>query len=128
MPEFTIGFELIREPNGLLETGDVVATHTHNHAHNTDLTMGLWEVRRFQPVVDQDGKQKAGADGTPDWVALPSLIIRGGGPRSTIHIPANMRHEFRVVEGPAFYRCRFVHRDRDGNPSEVLQGYDSAYV
>jgi hypothetical protein len=128
MPEYIVGHEFIREPSGLLQTGAVVNTHTHNHHHNTHLISGLWEVHRFQQIVDEGGQPKAdGGDGF-QWLALPVVKIRGGGPRSIIPIPANMRHRFVVLEGPAFYRCCFVHRDADGNPSEIYHGYDEAYV
>ena len=128
MPEYIVGHEFIREPSGLLQTGDVVNTHTHNHHHNTHLVCGLWEVHRFQPIVDADGQHKVDAGGEPQWLALPVVKIKGGGPRSVIPIPANMRHKFVVLEGPAFYRCCFVHRDAGGNPSEIYHGYDEAYV
>jgi len=128
MPEYVVGHEFVREPAALLKAGDIIATHTHNHHHNTHLTLGLWEVHRFQPIVDGEGVQKRGADGQPEWTALPVLTVKGGGPGSIIPIPGNMRHKFVVIEGPAFYRCCFVHRDAEGRPSEVYHGYDSAYV
>lgn len=128
MPEYVVGHELIREPASLLQTGEVVQTHTHNHHHNTHLISGLWEVHRFQPVTDENGKQKADANGDPLWFALPVVKVKGGGPRSIIPIPPNMRHKFVLLEGPGFYRCCFVHRDALGNPTEIYHGYDSAYV
>jgi len=125
--EYIIGHEFIREPNAFLETGYVIQSHTHNHHHNTHLTYGLWEVHRFQPIVGNDGQQLRDKDGEPMWTALPVVKVKGGGPRSIIPIPANMKHKFIVLEGPAFYRCCFVHRDDEGKPSEIYHGYDGAY-
>jgi hypothetical protein len=125
--EYIVGHEYVREPNGLLETGAIVPTHTHNHHHNTHLVLGLWEVHRFLPACDAEGKQTCDIVGELQWTALPVLKIRGGGPRSIVPIPANMRHKFVLLEGPGFYRCCFVHRDENGNPSEVYHGYDDAY-
>jgi hypothetical protein len=117
----------VREPDSLLNTGDAVETHTHTHHHNTHLVQGLWQVHRFDPVMTTNGEQSRDTEGELLWHALPVLTIKGGGPRSIVPIPANMRHRFVVLEGPAFYRCCFVHRDKDGNPSEIYHGYESAY-
>jgi hypothetical protein len=122
MAEYICGFEYIREPDDILPEGSVVDTHTHNHHHNTHLTMGLWEVHRYQPILDGDGKETGG------WVELPVLQIQGGGPRSIVPIPANMKHKFILLQGPGFYRCVFSHRDMDGNIVEGTQHYTSAYV
>lgn len=122
--EYDLGFERIREPGRWLQTGEKVETHTHNAHHNTDFTHGVWYVRRWQPITDENGVQKIGADGKPDWHELEALTIKGGGPRCTIPIPKNMKHEFTVLEGPAFYRCRFVWRDAQGNVSEVNHHYE----
>jgi hypothetical protein len=124
MAEYIKGFETIREPDGLLETGAVVTTHTHNFHHNTDFTMGLWEIHRFQPIVGKDGAQMVGGNSNePMWTELPIERLRGGGPHHTIEIPKNMAHRFVLLEGPGFYRCRFINRDRNGNPVEEWQGH-----
>lgn len=125
--EYVVGHEFVREPDAVLKTGDVVNTHVHNHHHNTHLVMGLWEVHRYLPQTDENGVHAKGHDGKHLWNELPVLIVKGGGPRSIIPIPANMRHSFKVLEGPAFYRCCFVHRDAEGKPAEVYHGYDDAY-
>lgn len=121
MAEYDCGFEHIREPNALLPEGSVVETHTHNEHHNTHLTMGLWEVHRFQPIVSDAGEQL-------DWLEMPTYEIQGGGPRSIIPIPKNMKHKFVLLKGWGFYRCVFAHRDVDGNYCEVTQHYAQAYV
>ncbi len=128
MAEYTVGFEFIREPEEMLPEGSVVDTHKHNFHHNTHLTAGLWEVHRYQPIVGDDGVQKTDADGELLWHEMPLLTIQGGGPRSIVPIPANMRHKFVLLKGPGFYRCVFAHRDADGNYSEVTQHYAHAYV
>jgi hypothetical protein len=121
MTEYIIGFEFVREPEDLLPEGSVVETHTHNYHHNTHLTMGLWDVFRYAPIVDADGK-------VTSWQELPALRVQGGGPRSIVPIPANMKHKFVLVKGWGFYRCVFAHRDVDGNYCEAPTGYRSAYV
>lgn len=121
MAEYIAGFEFIREPDALLPEGSVVETHTHNHHHNTHLTIGLWEVYRYQPIVNDAGERTG-------WNELPVLQIQGGGPRSIVPIPANMKHKFVLLKGWGFYRCVFAHRDAEGNYSEAPQGYASAYV
>lgn len=120
MSEYTTTIAYIREPNELLPEGSVVETHTHNHHHDTHLTMGLWEVHRFQPIHKDSGET--------DWLEMPLLLVRGGGPRSVVPIPANMRHKFVLLEGPGYYRCVFGHRDSDGRLSEAFTGYlDATY-
>jgi len=126
LPEYIVGHEFVREPQGLLETGAVVETHTHNQHHNTHLTLGLWAVHRYQPVCDAEGNQLKIGDALA-WQALPVLTIKGGGPRSIVPIPANMRHKFVLLEGPGFYRCCFAHRDGNGRLAEIYHGYDDAY-
>lgn len=121
MAEYIVGFEFIREPQELLPEGSVVDTHTHNYHHNTHLTMGLWEVHRYQPIVNDAGENIG-------WHELPTLQIQGGGPRSIVPIPANMKHKFVLLKGWGFYRCVFAHRDADGNYCEVPQHYGHAYV
>jgi hypothetical protein len=128
MPEYIVGHEFIREPGALLKTADIVETHTHNQHHNTHLTLGLWEVHRYQPNVKADGSQAMDGDGELLWTELPVLTIKGGGPRSIVPISANMKHKFVLLEGPGFYRCCFVHRDADGRPAEVYHGYDEVYA
>lgn len=127
MAEYTVGFEFVREPNDLLPEGAVVETHQHRHHHNTHLTMGLWEVHRFQPVVLANGEQAADKDGEKLWIPMPVLTIQGGGPRSIVPIPAHMRHKFVLLKGLGFYRCVFAHRDADGNVIEHTEHYISAY-
>lgn len=119
--EYIVGHEFFREPDELLPEGSVVETHTHNEHHNTHLTMGLWEVHRFQPVVDGDGTLLS-------WLEMPMLIVQGGGPRSVVGIPKNMKHKFVLLKGRGFYRCVFPHRDADGNLTEAPIGYGAAYV
>lgn len=121
MAEYSLGFEFVREPNDLLPEGSIVETHTHNFHHNTHLTMGLWEVHRFLPVVNDAGERTG-------WHELSLLVIQGGGPRSIVPIAANMRHKFVLLKGPGFYRCVFAHRDAEGNVCEVTQHYSHAYV
>lgn len=129
MAEYIAGFEFIREPDEILPEGSVVNTHTHNHHHNTHLTMGLWEVYRYQPVIGPDGQQLLGGNSNePMWIEMPVLKIQGGGPRSIVPIPANMKHKFVLLKGDGFYRCVFAHRDADGNYIEAPQGYAHAYV
>lgn len=158
MAEYNLGFEFIREPDSFLPEGSEVRTHTHAQHHNTHLDAGLWEAHREQPIVGADGKQAVGADGEPLWYALPVLTIQGGGPRSVLPIPANMRHRFVLLEDPlakelkeraantddealaallmraasrlnrGFYRCVFAHRDAEGKITEHTQHYTSAYV
>lgn len=120
MAEFIVGHEYIREPESFLSTGDVVEFHTHNHHHNTHITKGLVEIHRRLRVVNDNGEQVG-------WQELPPLRIAGGGPRSVVPVPANMQHKLVVIEGPAFYRCCFVHRDGEGRPSEAFHGYEDAY-
>ena len=126
--EYIVGHEFVREPDGLLKTGDVVETHKHNYPHNTHLISGLWDVFRYQPIVGADGEQKTDADGELLWAEMPVIRIKGGGPRSIVEIPANMMHKFILVEGPGFYRCCFAHRDGDGNLCEVWTGFHEATV
>jgi len=121
MAEYNVGFEFVREPEAPLPEGHIIETHTHNHHHNTHLTMGLWEVHRYQPIVD-DGGERTG------WQELETLTIQGGGARSIVPIPANRKHKFILLKGPGFYRCVFAHRDADGNVIEHTQHYTSAYV
>lgn len=128
MADYPIGFEYVREPDRWLETGAVVPTHKHRHHHNTHLIAGLWKVRRWQPIVDGSGGHKTDAAGEQLWHELEEKIVRGGGPGSILPIPKDMRHEFTVLEGPAFYRCVFAHRDSDGNVIEHTEHYESAYV
>lgn len=123
MAEYVVGFEFIREPDALLPEGSIVETHKHNFHHNTHLTMGLWEVQRFLPVRAGDGTPAVDSTGEALWHEMPLLTIQGGGPRSIVPIPANMRHSFKLIKGDGFYRCVFAHRDADGNYVEDDQGY-----
>jgi hypothetical protein len=118
MAEYVVGHEFVREPDGLLPEGAVVETHTHNHHHNTHLTRGLWEVHRYQPII---------GSAEPAWVELPVIQVQGGGPRSIVPIPANMKHKFVLLKGWGFYRCVFAHRDPEGALAEVFHGYEDAY-
>lgn len=120
MAEYILGHEFVREPDRFLGTGDVIEFHTHNHHHNTHVTKGVVEIHRRLRVVSDDGQEVG-------WQELPLLTIVGGGPRSIVPVPANMQHKLVVLEGPAFYRCCFVHRDLEGNPSEFYHGYEEAY-
>ena len=101
----------------------MVETHQHNFHHNTHLTMGRWLVQRFVPITGADGVQKKDEKDEGLWHELPSITIQGGGPRSIVPIPSNMRHKFTLLEGNGFYRCVFSHRDADGNVCEDDQGY-----
>lgn len=121
MAEYILGFEFIREPDAPLAEGHVIEIHLHNQHHNTHLTMGLWDIFRWQKIVDGAGK-------VIGWHELQKLTVQGGGPRSVIPIPANMKHKFVLLKGWGFYRCVFAHRDADGNIIEHTQHYESAYV
>lgn len=141
--EYVKGFEKIREPDSLLATGHVVEIHTHNQPHITRLTMGLWDVFRLTPIVGNDGNQlmtkvekkfeweedgvkKSSVDIVEElmWNRLPALRIQGGGPGAVLEVPAEVKHEMHLIEGPGFYQCAFANRDGEGNLCEVWKGYD----
>lgn len=118
--EYTVGHERVREPDRLLNKGETVQFHTHRYHHNTHITMGVVKIHRRLKMTDLQGTHIG-------WTNLPDLLIAGGGPRSVVPVPANVEHMLEVIEGPAFYRCCFALRDRNGNLSEVDHSYEEAY-
>ena len=127
MAEFVVGHEFVREPDEMLPEGSIVETHTHNNQHNTHFNAGLWEIHRFLPLLNEQDEQVRGKDNELLWYAMPLMTIQGGGPRSILNIPANMRHKFVLKKGGGHYRCVFPHRDGEGNLTEVFEGYRKAY-
>jgi hypothetical protein len=113
-----------------LKPGQVVAGHTHNFDHTSIFFCGRWRVRKWVPVVREDGSPVApddangGANGG-EWAML--VDFERDGPFHLL-IEAHARHEFTFL-GPGVGKawCVYSHRTPQGEVSEHYTGWWDAY-
>ena len=122
--EWVSGNVFIRPMGGRdgLRSGEVVAGHTHNFDHTTIFFCGRWRVRKWVPVVREDGSSIEG-----EWAQLAD--VTRDGPFHLL-IEAHARHEFTFlgpdgVIGRAW--CVYSHRTSQGEVSEHYTGWWDAY-
>jgi hypothetical protein len=110
-----------------LQPGDVIAGHTHGFDHTTIFFCGRWRVRRWQPIVDEDGVHRTLSDGR-DAFLLTDDFERDG--PFHLLIAANSRHEFTFL-GPADVVgrawCVYSHRTPQGEVAVDFTGWHGAY-
>jgi hypothetical protein len=132
---------------GGLRPGEVVAGHTHNFDHTTICFAGRWRVRKWVPVVRDDGSPIEG-----EWGQI--IDVKRDGPFHLL-IEAGARHEFTFLGAsvPAWMElhtaklppdearsfcdqyshavgrawCVYSHRNPQGDVVEHNTGWDEAY-
>jgi hypothetical protein len=108
-----------------LKPGQVVTGHVHNFDHTSIFFCGRWRVRKWVPVVREDGSlvDPDGANG--EWAML--VDFEREGPFHLL-IEAHARHEFTFL-GPGVGKawCVYSHRTPQGEVSEHYTGWWEAY-
>ena len=147
--EWISGNVFIRPMGGRLglRPGEVLAGHTHNFDHTTICFAGQWRVRKWVPMVRDDGSPIAG-----EWAQI--IDLQRDGPFHVL-IEAGARHEFTFLgaavpawmeryiaklppaEALAFREeysravgrawCVYSHRNPQGDVVEHNTGWDEAY-
>jgi hypothetical protein len=131
-----------------LRPGQVIGGHTHNFDHTTICFAGRWRVKKWVPVVREDGSPVAG-----EWAL--TVDVERDGPFHVL-IEANAKHEFAFLGMPlpewmepylaklpaadahAFRErydlsvgrawCVYSHRTPQGDVSEHYTGWWDAYT
>lgn len=119
--EWISGNIFIRPLGGIVafEQNKICAGHTHNFDHTSIFFNGKWRVRKWQPVVNEDGSPTGG------WVQ--SVMIEREGPFHLL-IEANAKHEFTYLsEGIGKAWCVYSHRTPQGDVVQEYTGWQKAY-
>ena len=124
--EWVSGNVFIRPMGGRdgLRPGEVVTGHTHNFDHTTIFFCGRWRVRKWVPVVREDGSPIEG-----QWAQLVDVMREGP---FHLLIEGHARHEFTFL-GPEGVNdvgrawCVYSHRTPQGEVSEHYTGWWDAY-
>lgn len=95
--EAMVGHQCQRHLTGF--QGDVLPMHDHPHPHILTVVTGPICARLV----------------TPEGVEIEAILPSG----STLDVPAKVGHEFTAMCPMAQIICGFMHRDKDGRPSDV---------
>lgn len=125
--EWISGNVFIRPMGGKdgLRPGDVVKGHLHNYDHTSIFFSGLWQVRRWQPIVNEAGEPQRLPDGSQAFYETDNFEREGP---FHLLIEANSLHEFTFL-GPGMARawCVYSHRNPQGDVAEHYSGWIEAY-
>jgi hypothetical protein len=106
-----------------LAPGDTVGGHTHNFDHTTIFFTGRWRVRKWVPVVQEDGSPVA-----DQWAML--VDVKREAPFHLL-IEAKAKHEFTFLGSsdgrPGQAWCIYSHRTPQGEVTEHNTGWHEAY-